>query len=351
MKRFLRHASQVVPVLLAVAFAIYVMRSADLPRVAALLRSLGWRLPLLVLPFFAITLIEGVAWWRSFGLLGRRPAFPSLIRVRLATEAVMLSLPSGALISESLQPVLLKRRCGVPLETAVVASVGRKFFVVVSHGIVLAVVTVIAWPVLETASQAAIGRRGLPWVLLGAAGFLIGAFGAAIAAGARAQVAERVRRALERLLGRWVGGWLQRNALRFQRTDEQLVRFFQRERAGLIVPMLIYIGGWFARGLETLLYLHLLGVEISLTAATVIEAALVLVRSVAVPIPGGLGVQDAAYVLSLNGLGIADATTIGTALVLLKRGRDLFWVVLGLLLLNLGGRRPEPLAESAALTS
>ena len=53
----------------------------------------------------------------------------------------MLGLPSGALVSESLQPWLLKRRCGVPFETAVVASVGRKFFVVVSHGLVLALAT------------------------------------------------------------------------------------------------------------------------------------------------------------------------------------------------------------------
>src|SRR5512142_2879768 len=115
MKRLLRHASQVVPALLALGFGVYVMRSADLGRVAGLVRSLGWRLPLLVVPFFLITLLEGFAWWRSFSLLGSRPPFLSLIRVRLATEALMLGLPSGALISESLQPVLLKRRCGVPL--------------------------------------------------------------------------------------------------------------------------------------------------------------------------------------------------------------------------------------------
>ncbi len=339
MKRLLRHLSQVVPALLALGFGLYVMRSADLGRVAGLVRALGWWLPLLVVPFFLITLLEGLAWWRSFSLLGGRPSFGALVRVRLATEAIMLALPSGALISESLQPVLLKRRCGLPLETAVVASVGRKFFVVVSHGVVLALVTLIAWPVLEEASPAAIGRSGLPWVLLAASAFLIGTFGVAIAAGARAQLADRVRRGLQRLLGRWLGGWLQRHAAGFQRTDAQLLQFFERERAGLIVPLLVFVAGWFARGLETLLYLHLLGVDMSLTAATVIEATLVLVRSVAIPIPGGLGVQDAAYVLSLQALGVPDAVNVGTAVVLLKRGRDVFWVAVGFLLLNLGGGR------------
>ena len=135
MKRLLRHVTQVLPALLALGLAAFVLRSADLTRVLALVGSLGAWLPLLLLPNLAVTLIEAVAWWRSFGLLGARPRFASLVGVRLVVEAMMLGLPSGAVISESLQPYLLKRRCGVPLETGIVATVGRKFFVVLSHGL------------------------------------------------------------------------------------------------------------------------------------------------------------------------------------------------------------------------
>ncbi len=62
MKRILRHASRALPALLAVALAVFVLRSADLGRVASLVRSLGWRLPLLLLPNLAVTLTEAVAW-------------------------------------------------------------------------------------------------------------------------------------------------------------------------------------------------------------------------------------------------------------------------------------------------
>ena len=147
-KRALVHLYRTLPVVMALAFGAWVMRTADVPRVTALLGALGWTLPLLLLPAFATTLLEGVAWWRSFSRLGDRPPFASLLRVRLSTEALMMGLPSGALISESLQPYLLKKRCGVALETAVVASVGRKFFVVVSHGIVMVLATLVAWPLL-----------------------------------------------------------------------------------------------------------------------------------------------------------------------------------------------------------
>jgi len=79
----------------------------------------------------------------------------------------------------------------------------------------------------------------------------------------------------------------------------------------------------------------------------VVETALILVRALAMPVPGGLGVQDLGYVLALRTLGVADVTTVATAFVLLKRGKDLFWVLLGLALLSVGRRRRE--AQPAAL--
>ena len=62
-------------------------------------------------------------------------------------------------------------------------------------------------------------------------------------------------------------------------------------------------------------------------------------RSAAVPVPAGLGVQDVGYVLCLRALGVPDATTVATAFVVLKRGKDLFWILLGFALMALGERK------------
>ncbi len=67
------------------------------------------------------------------------------------SDAVMLGLPSGSVISESLQPYLLKRQCGVPFELGIVAGLGRKFLVVLSHAIFLCVVA--PWRPSERAFQ------------------------------------------------------------------------------------------------------------------------------------------------------------------------------------------------------
>ena len=341
MKRLLRHVSQLLPALLALVLLAFILRSADLARSLALVQSLGWKIPFLLLPTFVATLSETFGWWLAFARLGGRPRFRSLLRVRIVTDAVMLGLPSGTVISESLQPYLLKRRCGVPFEAGIIAGLGRKFLVVMSHGLFLGLSVFLAWPLLQQASRAAIGRGGLPIILLAGAGALIVAALGLAALGVHGNVADRVHRLLDRFGGRWLGGWLERNALRFEAADEHLATFFTHRPAGLAPPLVCYLFAWFARSLETLLFLSLLGVSVALAGAMVMETALILVRAMAVPVPAGLGVQDAGYVLSLKGLGVEDAVTVGAAFVLLKRGKDLFWIAFGFLLFAMGRDRKE----------
>ena len=338
--------------MLSLGLLAWVLRSADLGRALGLVNSLGFRLPLLLLPNLLAFLSETGGWWLSFARLGPRPPLRPLLAVRVMVDALMLGLPSGSVMSETVQPYLLKRRCGLTTEAGIVATVARKFFVVLSHGLFLALATLLAWDVLDADSTAAIGRRGLPWLLLATSGVLVGTALLGVLATARGRVADRLHRGLDRVVGRWLGAWLEHNALRFQRTDEALAAFFRGELLGLAPSIALYLLGWFVRSLETWLFLRLVGVTIALPVAMVIETALILVRAMAVPVPAGLGVQDAGYVICLKALGVVDATTVGAAFVLLKRGKDLFWILLGFLLLGFGRHRGEPvlapMPESAA---
>ena len=347
MKRPFRLLSQLAPAVLSLALLVYVLRSADVGRALGIVQGLGWRLPLLVLPNLLATLLEAAGWWLSFARLGRRPPLGSVVRVRIMDYAILLGVPWGGVVAESVLPYLLKRHCGVAFEVGIVATVARKFFVVFSHGAFLTCAALLAWPVLDRASHAIIGRGGLPWIFLTTAFLLMLVSSAGVLAGARGRVADRLHRVLDRLGSRWIGSWLERNALHFRRTDEHLASVFQRQPLGLAPAIFLYVLGWFVRSLETLVFLRLVGVTIPVGAAMVVEASLILVRSMAMPVPGGVGVQEIGYILCLKALGVADVSTVGTAFVLLKRGKDIFWVVAGFLLLAIGRRRGEAMIGPA----
>jgi Lysylphosphatidylglycerol synthase TM region len=339
MKRFFRHLSQLLPVLVSLGLLAYVLRFADIGKALEIVRGLGWRLPLLLLPNLVATLLEAAGWWLSFSRLGPRPGPGSVVTVRIMDYAILLGLPWGGVVAESVLPYLLKRHCGVAFEVGIVATVARKFFVVFSHGLFLAIATFVAWPLLDRVTIGWVGGGWLPWVLLATSLVLLLVSSGAVLAGARGRVADRVHGLLGRTGGRWFGSWLERNALRFRQTDEKLASFFQDRPLGLAFPVLLYALGWFVRSLETLVFLWLLGVTIPLGAAMVVEGWVILVRSLAMPVPGGVGVQELLYILLLKALGVGNLATVGTAFVLLKRGKDLFWVVVGFLLLAIG-RRP-----------
>jgi glycosyltransferase 2 family protein len=341
-KRLARHLAHVLPALLSLGLLAWVLRSADVGRALGLVGSLGLWLPLLLVPNLLAILADTVGWRLSFARLSLRPPLAGLLGVRVVGEALVLGLPSGTVVSETVQPYLLRRRCGVPTESGVVATVARKFFVVTSHGLFLGLSTLLAWPLLDEDSTAAIGRAGLPWLLLATSVVLVGVAAGGAVAIARGRPAGRARRGLERFGGRRLGSWLERNALRFDRTDEALASFFGVRPAGLLPPLLLFGLGWLLRAVETFLFLALVGVDVPLAAAMVIESALILVRAMAVAVPGGLGVQDAGYVLCLRALGVADATTVGAAFVLIKRGKDLAFILAGFALLGAARRGGEP---------
>jgi uncharacterized protein (TIRG00374 family) len=338
-KRRLVHLVRLLPAAAALGLFVLTLRKADLGRAFGLIGSLGFALPLLLLPNLAMIAVETLGWRITFDRMGRKLSFLGLLKVRLAAEAFAMGLPSGALIGESLQPYLLKRRCGLPFEEGAVGVVARKFFIILSHGLFLALAVLVAYDPLQRASARTIGREGLPWLLLAASAVL-----AILATGLAAllvygSVAQRSRSALERVGLSWLRPWLERNALKFRDADARLARFFSNRLARMLAPLPFFLAVWLVKSLESALFLRLLHAPLPFPSVMAFETTLQLARALIVLVPGGLGIQDYGYVLSLRALEVGDAATVGAAFVLLKRGKEAFWMAVGFALFPSGSRR------------
>ncbi len=94
-----------------------------------------------------------------------------------------------------------------------------------------------------------------------------------------------------------------------------------RQRGRVILAFLVHLFAWVMAGVGGWIALTLMGFSVRFSAIVGLESLIFTLRTVAFAIPGGIGVQEAAYVLIGPIFGLPPSA--GLALSLVKRARDI----------------------------
>lgn len=328
-------------VLAGVGALSWTLASTDLSGAVALLVGLGPLALLALVPQGLWTIAHAEGWRRLLGTLGHRPRLREMATLFFGTEAVLFSVPAGAAVAESLSVVLLRRRLSVPVADGVSSVAAKKTLVVLTNAIYVATALVLGLGAITAASEHLVGNHTFVWGLGGAVVLLAALAATMMASLSSGALAARLRALLNLIPLRRLQSWLDARAGSTRHADDRLAAPFRSSRA------MVLAGGWFMahwllEATETFLLLRLLGAPVSVTDALAIEVVGSLVRSAAVMMPAGIGVQDASYVAMLGAFGLPGASALGAAFVLLKRAKELVWIAFGYGVLALWGRRPEP---------
>jgi glycosyltransferase 2 family protein len=308
----------------AVAAVLALLRGADGARLWALIAGRGPIMVLVLLPFLIGMAVDTVGWQAVLARLGRPLPYLSLLRIRLAAEGALLSLPGGAIAAEALKPMLLDRVHGVPVRDAAASLVVKKTLVVLSHGIYLGVGLLAGAGILHAAAPARAPALATAAVV-GATICLVLGVGSVLA------------------LRRRPGWW--RRSPRLARTAELAGGFFRGRPRTVLWCFGIFLLVWLVEALETFVIARLLGLRLTLGGALGFESLIALGRALGFVLPAGLGIQDVGHLLLARAVGSADATTAGAALIFTKRSKEAFWIVAGAVLLSSArrtGRLPDP---------
>jgi hypothetical protein len=321
--------------LTALTLLFWTFHRVDLGRVSESMAGVGlFGFALIATPQLLSLCLECVGWRRVFRVLGARVAVRPLLRVRLSTEALAQTLPLGVVWAESLKPLLLGRHIGLKTSDSVAAIVARKYLLIASQAVYVALLSACGFATLGRLATALLGRAQFAWLSFAVSGLLcLLAFGVS-GAFARGRVAERVLGLLRSLPNRDLQRALRDRQAAFANTDDQATRYFA---AGFfqttLAPGVFFLCGWLCESLESFLILKLLGVELDFFAIASVEVMLSFVKNVLFVLPSGIGVQDVGYVSCLAALGVPDALNVGAAFSVLKRGKELFWACVGYTLL------------------
>ncbi|HVZ86969.1 MAG TPA: lysylphosphatidylglycerol synthase domain-containing protein [Polyangia bacterium] len=311
-------------------FAVFRMVTpADLGRARTLIVRVGWPLAFVLLPTLVAMSLDATGWRLIVVMLGNRVSWPRMLGIRLAVEALVLAMPGGSVAGEAAKAGLLTRAGGVPLARGTASLVLTKGYLFSTDAIYLAGAAL--WVVLAGAERQAPGLTRIAGIALCAA------FGSAVVAVAlfavvgSASFATTVARHLRRLPSERWRRWLDQRREAVRALDAAGGGFFASSRALRVGAGIPFMLEWLVEGLETLIILRLLDVTLGLGHVFLLDGVGSFVRAAAFFVPAGVGVQDATMILLLRTFGIPDPFVTGSALIVVKRSKEVFWIVAGTL--------------------
>lgn len=314
----------------AAAALFWLVRTTDVAAVVATLKMVGPVALLALLPLGLQIGLEAVSWRLLLARLGHRVRLALSWRVNVQGEAVRLGFPGGPPLAEATRTALFARLGALPLGDAATALVARKLCHMSTQGVYLGAGLILGAALFERWART-LGPAGrLVPAVAGAVAFGLVAVAASIALLlSQGALALRAERLLARLGRGRVLAFLEARRASFAAVDDGMRLLLSRSPRTMAWNLATGLGGWLLDAAETLILLRLVGFHIGPGEALGVEALVSVVRIAAFAVPGGLGIQDLTYHALLQGT-VSDAASM--SLILLKRGRDVFWVLTGLTL-------------------
>jgi uncharacterized membrane protein YbhN (UPF0104 family) len=314
------------------------LRSADLALTGRLLAASGPWVGFAVLPFALAQALDTAAWRLVLARLAARVSLLALYPVRVALEAMTVSLPAGVVVAESVAPGLLQRGLGVPPSATLAAAAARRWLTMRAHAVYVALGAAAGLVVVHGHPRTLGALRYAPLVVLASALLPLAASLAVSLTLASGSRAAGLHAWLSRLPVPALRSWLARRREAFAATDAGFVALARGGRS-LLAPTAFLVAAWLLESVEAFVLLRLAGADLPFVEVLAFEAGLSVLRSAWFFAPAGLGALDLGYMAVLSALDVPDAPSVGAAFLVLKRGRELLWIGLGYAWMAVAHRR------------
>ncbi len=124
--------------------------------------------------------------------------------------------------------------------------------------------------------------------------------------------------------------WWVRYGIKLQQVWTQSIRFFTEQPKAIFYSSLYAVLHWVFGGLEFYIILQLLQYNVSIASALMIDLGVVFFKTAGAFVPGQVGIEELGNKMMLASIDITDPEIWITA-SLLRRGRQICWIVLGIL--------------------
>jgi uncharacterized protein (TIRG00374 family) len=274
-----------------------------------------------LLPSLLMYLLEAYGWRLTLGVYAQSLPFSQLFFIRTAGEVVNMTTPTAYVGGEPLKAYLLKRYHIPILDGLASVVIAKTTMTIAQIGfILLGIALAFGYAGVTAGSQQlsiAAGLASIGLLLFGTTVFVTIQRRGLFMSGLQ--------------LLRWFGihiRFLESREARLQEVDGTILRFYRQDRRDFILSTVVYFLGWLSEALEVFVILVCLGVPTNAVGAVAIAALSVFVKGGTFMIPGSIGAQEGGNLVILMAFGYSELT--GITFALLRRFRELVWIVIGL---------------------
>ena len=284
------------------------------------LTKISWQGILVVLVLYSLAfLIDTITWTITIiSLPVNMYSIWKTFLVRIVGEAFNNTIPAGGVGGEPVKAILLKAKLGIGYRDGAVSLVLAKTInmLALSLFLILGFLIMMSSSKLSTdAKQVALfGLIGI--VTLTALFFLI----------QNVYFATRVSRFFTSLRLGYKFKAIHEHIKDF---DKQISHFYRSFTGRFGLSIILAIINWLLGVVEIYIAMHFLGSPVSWAEAYIIESVTQMVRLGTFFIPMSLGAQEGAFLLVVSA--ITGSSSIGLALGIVRRIREIIWIGLGLL--------------------
>lgn len=310
---------------------IWILTHVGFEETLAQVRQVGWSFSWLLLPSLLMSVLFTAGWrW----IVPPGVPFGHLFLIRTAGEAINVVTPLAYLGGEPLKASLL-RRFGIPLSDALASVVVSKTTATFAYCLFIFLGLAAAPFRMEKASSALVGGIG--------AGLFLALSLVVLYYGQRQGLFSLLHRLIHRLGARGETWLPKREGVEI--LDGKIATLY-RSRQAVVACFVLSLVGWLLTAVEAHLFLWAMGTPVDLVTALVIQALFLGVKAATFFVPANLGTQEGGTVLIFLGLGMSAEAAV--AFSILRRAREVLWILAGIAVLARSGwpaLRGQPEAE------
>jgi len=327
-----------ISLLVGLALFVYVVKQAGPAEILARVRSLGAGFAFIIAISSLRHVVRALAWLRCMTQEERRVGFFAVVRARLAGDAIGDLTTAGPLIAEPLKVMSLGGQLSL--------TAGASSLAVENLAYVVSSCVMVMSGTLALLAAFALSESLRVASLMALAAVLIVIIVSVIVVNRRWAVLSSSVGAVTRLINRGqsasqatgrAANWAEMQISRVRGLEDYVFDFYARRPMDFFLVALCEIGFHLAGVAEIYATMHLIGADITLATAFILEAVNRVINIVFAFVPAMVGVDEAGTGLLAQTLGLGTAT--GVTLAIIRKIRMFFWIGLGLIFL--AGNQPQ----------